>query len=178
MDYLTFMKVLAEASRRRETVVVRVGIVHPKKSKDALEKLKDLRKHGWVLNPPGPPRAEIWEWLKRARSVVEIRQIARELHERYREISVPQWRALHSHAGDLLRAKQLHNYPRSNRPRSDDKRIHFLAKVLAGFMVGFAPTTATKRLARLHLPNNHDITGSFEEYATMFSKLPHKGEKK
>jgi hypothetical protein len=100
----------------------------------------------WKLQPPVLPRRELWERLKNARSVVDVRQVARGLRRNHPFFS----NILNTHAEDLLRAKQLPNYPGSNRPRSDEKRIWFFAKVLAGLEGGIAPVTATKRLA--HFP--------------------------
>ncbi len=183
MGYLPFFEVIAQAERRRRGLsrahdrrveVVKVAVVLPEKLEHARQLLRG--KKGWILMPPEPPRPEIWERLKRARSVAEVRQTARDLHERNRMISAPQWEAFHSHAEDLLRAKKLHNYPKSNRPHSDDKRIHFFAKVLAGLMQGIAPATATKRLARLPLPNSHDIRRDLENYAESFWEA-HRKEK-
>ena len=44
-----------------------------------------------------------------------------------------------ANAKGFLEARMLPSYPRSTRPRSDDKRVAFFAKVLAGFELGVAP---------------------------------------
>src|SRR5205807_6869132 len=50
-----------------------------------------------------------------------------------------------SWAREIQRAKRLWNYPRTDRPRSDDKRIEFFAKSFAALTLGKAPATATAR---------------------------------
>ena len=172
MEWNLFMLVVPEAAagfpaRSTEGEVVAVGVVFPEMVKHARQLVKS--KKGWVLTPPMAPKPEMWERLKKACSVADVRQFARDLHKRYRMISVPQWRALRSRAQDLLRATQLPNYPKSDRQQSDDKRIQFWAKVLAGLMLGIAPATATKRLAHLPLPKGHDISRRWAEYATSLS---------
>jgi hypothetical protein len=61
-------------------------------------------------------------------------------------------RVIRTHAHDLLSAKWMPNYPRTERTRSDDKRILFYAKILAGLSLGIAPATAVKRLAHWGYP--------------------------
>ena len=56
-------------------------------------------------------------------------------------------RVIRDHATELLRAKKGWNYPKKDRPKSDDKRVMFFAKILAGFMLGLSAGYATKRLA-------------------------------
>lgn len=212
VDFLTFWNVVhqfdlvaqAEWRRRglsladfRKGEVVSLIAISPKHSKYALELVKG--KKDWVLTPPTPPRREHWERLKKARSVVEVRRIGRELHE-LRVLSVPQWAAIYCHADHFLRAKKLHSYPGDRkRPKSDDKRLHFLAKVLSGFMQGrstprrirlkidgrwktirfycqegIAPTTATKRLSHLALPGKDDFWKYWQQYGESFSKQQRK----
>jgi len=61
---------------------------------------------------------------------------------------------LDAHADTLLIGKKLPSYAKTNRPSSDDKRIEFLSKVLAGARLGLAPITAAKRLSHWHWPRN------------------------
>ena len=62
-------------------------------------------------------------------------------------------RALRDHGAELYRAKCLWTYPQAtDRAKSDDKRIEFFAKALAGLMLGISPATAMKRLSRWRLP--------------------------
>jgi hypothetical protein len=55
--------------------------------------------------------------------------------------------ALDLYANELINSKRLSSYARTNRPTSDDKRIIFCSKVLAGARFGIAPITAVKRLS-------------------------------
>jgi hypothetical protein len=101
----------------------------------------------WHLELPVLPQPKIWRQLKRASTVGDIRQVARDIKKTRHRYALD-WRVIDCHARDLLKAKQLPNYPQSERPGSDNKRIWFFAKVLAGLELGIAPATAMKRLAR------------------------------
>jgi hypothetical protein len=108
-----------------------------------------------------------WNDLKRARSTQDIRRVAQSARRWVlRFPSGVRWadkfprnllfqlpRALNVHAADLIKAKRMPHYPRTDRPSSDDKRVEFFAKVLAGLTLGIAPATATKRLAHWHCSN-------------------------
>ncbi|MCI0722935.1 MAG: hypothetical protein L0338_28805 [Acidobacteria bacterium] len=185
MDGLSFFETVTRPLRQRQGLlparserveVVATAVVLPEKLRYARQLLKDAK--SWILTPPEPPRPEVWSRLKKARSVAEVRKIADELHRVNRTISAAQWKPLHLHARDFLRAKRLHSYPKSDRPRSDDKRIHFFAKILAGLMQGIAPATAIKRLSNLALPDSHDITREFEKSWNILFEDIRKGEKK
>jgi hypothetical protein len=128
----------------------------------------------YIFTPPTPGKPELWKRLKEARSVSELQGLAICIGE---TIPTVHWNALHSHAVDFLKAKKLRNYPGSNRPRSDEKRLHFVAKVLSGFMQDIAPATATKRLSRLSLSDAGDIQKSFEEEAIWYSKPQYRTQK-
>ncbi len=127
-------------------------------SNAARELPKQFKSDDWVLFRPVMPKPQVWEHLKRAHSVKEIREVARSMswwaggYLPGGDWAIDFPRALHSHAEDVLKAKRLPNYPKSNRPRSDDKRVEFFAKILAGLMHGIAPATATKRLTRWNYP--------------------------
>jgi hypothetical protein len=117
--------------------------------KDVLEIVR--RSKHWRFVSPLSGRPGIWKRLRTARSAADVRDLARRLtHPLLRSI-------LHSHAEDFLRAKRLPHFPKSNRPRSDTKRIEFFAKVLAGLNLGIAPATATKLLAH-YLLTTGDVT--------------------
>jgi hypothetical protein len=202
MDYLSFFDVLSQSYRRRmglarardrKVDVVIVSVVSAERFDDARELVKG--KKGYVLTPPDLPRPDLWEGLKDAHSAADIQRIARMLHLDG-HISWAQWAPLHCHAEDLVRARKLHNYPDSEkRASSDEKRIHFFAKVLSGLMQGpwiatkvrlringrrrtfhfhwnegIAPATATKRLARLPLPNKEYFERYWKEAAAWDSK--------
>jgi hypothetical protein len=174
MDYLSFNDLVGQAARRRSGLalssdrnieVVVVGTVSPGKERDARKLIRGRK--NYILTPPAPGNPELWTRLKNTRSAAEVQLLALQILN----VSPTQhWIVLHSHAEDFLRAKTLHNYPRSKRPRSDEKRIHFFAKVLSGFMQDIAPATATKRLSHLSLPSAQDIKKSFEEEAMWSSK--------
>jgi len=128
--------------------------------KDACELVR--RNKNWRLTPPVFPRPELWQRLNKTRSVAEVRKIAGRIRRVYPLLAS----LLYSQAADFLAAKKLHNCPKSNRPRSDDKRAQFFSKVLAGLRVGIAPATATKRLAHSSLPDSKTIiVRSLEEGA-------------
>lgn len=177
VNYLEFHEAASRSERRRRGLskrgkagseFVQVATVAPDKIHQARQLIRG--KAGWILTPPRYACPEVWERLKKARSVSEVQRTARELHVRHRAISAAQWTPFHDHAADFLRAKALHNYPKSKRPLSDEKRMHFCAKVLSGFMQDIAPATATKRLARLPLPTRKDLRRSFEDEAAWLSK--------
>lgn len=57
-------------------------------------------------------------------------------------------RNLSRYSDGLLDAKSLHNYPKAEkRPTSDDKRVLFFAKVLAGLRFGLTASYSTKKLS-------------------------------
>lgn len=126
----------------------------------------------WDFTPPDFPKPQLWKGLNEARSVHDLREVTRRL----RRISPEFASFLSSHAEGILRAKHLPNYPKSNRPRSDDKRIQFFAKVLAGLELGIAPATALKRLARLPFP--HDPRRILPHYTVIFEKEGREGGRK
>jgi len=132
------------------------------------------RDKNWRFTPPTSARSEIWKRLTIARSVAEVRKIARRLRPLYPLLAS----TLDSHAEDFLRAKQLPNYPRSNRPRSADKRTQFFAKTLAGLSLRIAPATAIKRLAHSALPDTQAFHGLFNVSYITLSKVLQRGETK
>jgi hypothetical protein len=110
------------------------------------------------------PTPELWEALKKARSEREIKHVARKIatwdrrqglgytpapsRSQQAEYDFP--RLLKLHARTVLEAKKLPEYPKSARPTSDDRRIWFFAKVLAGLMVRRSPLYTLKRLSGWH----------------------------
>jgi hypothetical protein len=136
-------KMRYETLRFGETLIERDIVVRSTRKALREAELLVKGKTDWRLEPPILPKPKIWERLTKTRSVSDIRQIARGLRK-----SDPVFASvLRSHAKTVLEAKQLPNYPGSDRKHSDDKRIWFFAKVLAGLELGIAPATATKRLA-------------------------------
>jgi len=114
----------------------------------------------WLVFPPTFPKPEIWEQLKKARSLLQIETAAHSIGELESAFaSSTTWAqnpagALSHFAEGILEAKKLPHYPRKNRPRSDDKRIVFLAKVMAGLTLGLRPITAVKRLSGWQWPKD------------------------
>lgn len=131
----------------RETLIEKDIVVRSTRKALRQAELLVKGKADWRLEPPILPRRKVWERIKNTRFVSDIRQIARGLRK-----SDPVFSSvLRSNAKAVLQAKELPNYPGSDRKNSDDKRIWFFAKVLAGLELGIAPATATKRLA--HFPS-------------------------
>ncbi len=151
-------KIVARTSQVLKTIPIPVA--------DAARELPpEMRTKDWVIFRPVSPAPEIWELLKRARSIREIREASRRIRKWLSQcrpdghwwlpgepIDIPD--ALDLYADKILSGKRLPNYAKTNRPRSDDKRIEFFSKILAGARVGIAPITAAKRLSRWHWPKD------------------------
>jgi hypothetical protein len=149
------IKVPVRSSQRLEP-----GIIIP--VQEAARVLPPKTKTGeWFIFRPTMPKPEVWEKLKKARSVEQVRHAVRAiggLREAFTS-SLEQWaqkpdKALSQYAREILVAKCLPHYPRTGRERSEDKRIVFLAKVMAGATVGLAPITAVKRLSHWSWPKD------------------------
>lgn len=139
----------------------------PLKRRGAEKLLKSVQKAlnaNWWLSPPIFPNAKAWERLKCARTVEEIKSFAENIHKWARRARVMGlWteeypRTIRNHDSELLRAKRMPNYPRRSWPGSDNKRMQFFAKVLAGLTLGIAPATATKRLGHWRWPESTEKT--------------------
>jgi hypothetical protein len=118
----------------------------------------ESHERAYVFFPSFAPQSHLWEQLKRARSVKQLRAATGEIYDWLIAAApgvarMPEFRvALHDGAGELFRARDLWNYPRKRRPSSDDKRIEFFAEAMAGLMLGLAPATATKKLSGWNPP--------------------------
>jgi len=121
----------------------------------------------WLISRPVMPASEIWDLLKRARSVAEIRNASRRIRKwmtRQFGPGLGRWLpgapavefadALDLYADQVLSGKRLPSYAKTDRPSSDDRRVVFLSKVLAGAKLGLAPITAVKRLSHWDLPRD------------------------
>jgi len=122
------------------------------KTMELLKKIEELSGTPFEVIPPVPANRTAWDHLKNARTEGHIRQAAASIRRWARNVDRRDWRTkfpriISDHAQDLVRAKGGWNYPRKNRPKSDDKRIVFFAKVLAGLSLGLSPTYTTKELA-------------------------------
>lgn len=126
-----------------------------------------LKAKDWVIFRPVMPSPEIWLQLKAARSIGEIRKASRKMRNWMTREFGPQvgrWLpgappvefadALDLYAEKLLTGKHLPAYAKTDRPSSDDKRVLFISKVLAGARLGLAPITAVKRLSHWHFPRD------------------------
>lgn len=115
---------------------------------------------GWVIFRPVMPKPAVWEQLREARTVSQIKAAARGIGKLQScFVSSTPWAqnpagAFRHYAEGILLAKRLPNYPRTRRPRSDDKRVEFLAKTMAGLTLGLAPITALKRLSHWRWPKD------------------------
>lgn len=132
-----------------------------------LKKRDDL-----VVLMPVKPSLELWERFRDARTVSEHRRAVSRLEKWWRgrygtcegslmpvpsfgesvRTSKDEFRLLASRA--LFEAKGLWLYPRTDRPKSDDKRIEFLAKAAAGLLHGIAPATALRKLTGVQFPKH------------------------
>lgn len=119
-----------------------------------------LKAKDWVVSRPVMPKAEVWQQLEKARTLPQVKHAAEKIGELGQVFaSTTSWAqnpggALTEYAGEVLKAKRLPHYPRTSRQRSEDKRIIFWAKVMAGATLGLAPITAVKRLAHWHFPKD------------------------
>jgi hypothetical protein len=117
----------------------------------------------WVLSQPVFPNPSLWDQFKGVRSPAAALKAVRRIRTWANKPNPPgaHWAwpgtlitIVTRQGREFLRAKRLPSYPRSNRPHSDDKRIEWFAKVLAGLEAGLAPATAVKRLGRVRFPKD------------------------
>lgn len=131
-----------------------------KKAEQIGQVLKRLR--GWALGVRTPFLAMTFSGTPLVyddpKSAAYARTIAKKC---LRERTVATWPFLpflvsSDWARQILKAKQqLWTYPRTDRPKSDDKRIEFFARSFAAITLGKAPATATGRwLAGWHWPKD------------------------
>lgn len=122
---------------------------------------------GWHVSRPVMPEPEIWSLLKQARSIAEIRKLCPRIRTWMTKEFGPgvgRWLpgdpplefadALELYGEQLISSRRLPSYARTSRPTSDDKRIVFCSKVLAGARFGLAPITAVKRLSNWSFPKD------------------------
>jgi hypothetical protein len=130
----------------------------PAKVEETWKRLHELNEGIWVVERWVSPAPELWKRLRNARSAREIEQVAKDIsrwessqglgYTGNKDYDFP--RALQLHASAFVKAKTLPEYPsapQSKRPRSDEKRAWFFAKVLAGLMLGRSPLYALRRLS-------------------------------
>jgi hypothetical protein len=112
-----------------------------------------------------PAECHLWKALKRARSARQVRRICRQskhwlkwksefvrdgVVRGYAQSPSACPKALYDHAEEFCQAKRDDRYPDSDRPSSDDKRIEFFARVMAGLSLlePIAPATAVDLLRK------------------------------
>lgn len=126
---------------------------NPTEARRFVERLQRLSGTQWQVIPEVCQNRAAWEMLKRAHTEMDIRRAAKSIAHWARRVERSDWRteipsAIGKHAKDLLRAKKNWAYPGDlRRPTSDDKRVLFFAKILAGLVSGLSPTYAIKVLA-------------------------------
>lgn len=148
------------------TPVKEISAKHsPSEIEGVLRKLKSLERNGSLtVELPINPTPEFWVALKQARSEHEINDVADKIAQWDRQQGLGYTpmpsssqqteydflQVMRLHAQVILEAKNLPEYPKSKRPKSDDKRIWFFSKVLAGLMLGRSPLYTLKRLSGWH----------------------------
>ena len=108
-----------------------------------------------VWDPPGhPPEPDIWVRLKRATTAQQVRRVCSQSRHWLNPKRSELGRILYKHAEQLLEAKTDPAYPRSERGSSEDKRIQFLARAMAGISLGMSPATGVDLLRKAKVPSH------------------------
>jgi len=124
--------------------------------------LKPLN-HPTLVFPSLNAQPKLWSGLKEAHSAKALLRIGEVIYQWLADAQpgiaeTPEYRTtLCERSEEILSVRGLWNYPRTNRPKSDDKRIEFYAEAFAGLSSGVSPATATKKLARWIPPRLWDI---------------------
>ena len=148
--------VLQAVTKRRSGRVLDAETFRKTKPFDAEDRLVNGQTLSSIQFDSTPACSEVWESLKAATSERMMRralsQLEKYLHENWEAWTGSEFpRNLRRFAHGVCAAKRLHNYPsakKDDRPTSDDKRVVFIAKVLAGLRFNLSPTYATKKLSR------------------------------
>src|SRR5262249_53378034 len=160
-NWYNFVKRHPEHKRMPKPQVGRIlepSVIILPASKAVLELTSEMKAKGWEIWPPLLPAPELWEQLKQARSVTDVKKTSHGIRKwidsesvlsgclpGFPAVTIPD--ALDSYAQDFLTGMKLPSYAKTERPLSDNKRVNHLAKVLAGARLGLAPITAAKRLS-------------------------------
>ena len=160
---------------RARAEIIEPGSERQREIENILKHLPKSERDKHLYFPPVMPLREIVDQLERAGRPEQIAEIGRRMkgwaarwsrgaslstiRKNISEGGLESWTALpvlfcDLSTSEILRAKRLWNYPRTNRPGSGDKRIQFFAKALAGLTLGIAPATATKRLSGWRWPRD------------------------
>lgn len=165
------LKTNKKRQRTGTTLVAKIVPADAKSTKLASKALNKLGR-GFDYIPPKLPLLHVWHQLETAASLTKMRRALRFI-EKYLNRNWSAWsgreypRALDRHAGALLAAKRLISYPKSKRRRSDDKRVVFFAKVLAGLELGRSPLYTTKKLSHWRPPKDLG-TNPYQEFVASF----------
>lgn len=181
-EMLDFMKgtpwegaqLLKTKNRRQRTGRTLLARIVPADAKSAKLASRALNKLGRDFDyiPLKLPLLQVWRQLKMAASLTKMRRALR-LIEKYLNRNWSGWfgreypHALDRHAGALLAAKRLSGYPKSKRRSSDDKRVVFFAKVLAGLELGRSPLYTTKKLSHWR-PRKDLATNPYQKFVASF----------
>jgi len=129
-----------------------------------------FRDDNWSVVWPVKPQRNIWERFRDAENLGEHRRAVSKIKQWWEsrfpggdQLPVPSETVLTSReqfpllaSRSLFDAKGLWLYPGSKtRKTSDDKRIEFFAKAMAGLIYGKAPATALRALTNVRFPKDH-----------------------
>jgi hypothetical protein len=137
-----------EKAASEDTVVWRF---HADQLAGDIERQEHSLRHEHELAEP-----EVWRGLVRARTAEQVRQA----YGQSKRWLNPQWRGrtfvqlLFDEAGQFVRAKHDHFYPRASHLSSDRKRVVFFARAMAGLSCGISPSTAVGLLRKLNHGKN------------------------
>ena len=106
-----------------------------------------------VRPPPGD--RNLWEKLKRAKTIQQVRNACYKStwwkYQTSRKGKGNTWmRKLTKNADQFIKAKEDKRYPRSNRPSSEDKRLRYLSHAMAKIACGISYRTAVDWLEKTH----------------------------
>ena len=92
----------------------------------------------------------LWIRLLNAKTVAQVRAVCKEspFWLNPKRGSIAFYRALTEHADVFLAAKKDRRWPKSDRPTNAGKRIQFLARSMAGLMMGISIRTAQDLLSK------------------------------
>jgi hypothetical protein len=112
---------------------------------------------GVLVFPSVSPRPDLWHRLKHPRSVNEVKETVDDIYRWMCDAGgiLQGYRIPEDRIAELYRATRLWNYPgakEKDRRSSENKRIEFFAKSLAGLMLQRSPAWATKKLCRWKIP--------------------------
>jgi len=126
-------------------VIERKEPSNPKEPEQLTIRVEVRRTRAW------PPEPGLWDALIRARTPEAVRRVCKRwekwLHPGSGLRVYPQ--RLAKHAREFLKIMRNDRYPRSPRPSSDEKRLDFFARGMAGVDVGISPLTAIDRLRKM-----------------------------